>query len=1040
MIKLTLNNEIITALIDTGSTTSILDRNKLLQYPRRTLCHPLSFASLNSKSLITQEIITDLPLEFKEDATMSWKLTSFNNKSFDAIIGQNILKPLNALIDFYHNTITINNNTIQFQNSSPYSDEANQIEPIKIDDRIQRILFNDLNQEESNALTKILSRFKTLIFLEGQCLSNTNIIEHQIKTVVDKPLYCKIYRYPQIHEQEIYKQIEEMLQQGIIRKSNSPYNAPLWLVPKKADNSGKKKWRIVIDYRKLNENTVDDKFPIPNIESILGKLGRAQYFSTIDLAKGFHQILVQEQDREKTAFSTPHGHYEFNRMPFGLKNAPATFQRLINTVLKEEINRICVVYLDDVLIFSTSFSEHVGHIHTIFKKLSEANLKIQINKCNFFSKETQFLGHVLTPEGVRPNPTKVNSILQIKIPKNVKQIRAFLGITGYYRKFIKDFSQVAYPLIKCLKKDAKIDVNEPNFMIAFDKLKRIITEAPVLKYPDFKKKFQLITDASNIALGAVLQQDGHPICYASRTLNDHEKNYSSIQKELLAIVWATAYFRPYLYGVKFDILSDHQPLKWLLIKYNGKELNETLYRWLVKLSEFNINVSYIKGKNNQVADFLSRISNDEICAVNITKSCSSLENNVDDVSTQHTQAEDFVDTPILGNLETVVNRFKIQIILTDKKTMEFEYKNRNKKIYLNLNDLENGMEEILKNHIIKGKVGIFSEYNDHQYNKFQQKIIQIFEGNKNVKFVKCSFHAKDIENEEDVYKEIERFHKYYTGHSGINENYQSLKQIIYFPKLQHYIQKYINNCDICNRCKYDRNPVKEKFKYTETPTDIRKIVHMDIYTNSKCNFLTFIDRFSKFATAFYLEDRNNQTIIEKMRLYKSQRGSFEKLITDNEFNSVNIKEYLRNENIEVHFVKPNSHTGNADVERFHNTLTEKIRIIYLENKDLSIKDKVSKAIEYYNNSYHSTIQDTPMNIEYGNCDKKIIHNNILKYKKHYITSVNQTRENFEETRNEGYIKNYKSLRHKNEPKYRKFNLSNVHSSNIKRKKKYQTST
>ncbi|EAL58294.1 pol protein, partial [Wolbachia endosymbiont of Drosophila ananassae] len=491
---------------------------------------------------------------------MSWKLAIFNNKSFDAIIGQNILKPLNAVIDFYHNTITINNNIIQFQNSSPYSDEVNQIEPIKIDDKIQKILFNNLNQEENNALNKILSKFKTLIFLEGQCLSNTNIIEHQIKTVMDKPVYCKIYRYPQVHEQEIYKQIEEMLHQGIIRKSNSPYNAPLWLVPKKADNSGTKKWRIVIDYRKLNENTVDDKFPIPNIEGILDKLGRAQYFSTIDLAKGFHQILVQEQDREKTAFSTPHGHYEFNRMPFGLKNAPATFQRLINTVLKEEINKICVVYLDDVLIFSTSFSEHVGHIHTIFKKLSKANLKIQINKCKFFSKETQFLGHVLTPEGVKPNPEKVNSILQLKIPRNIKQIRAFLGITGYYRKFIKDFSQVAYPLIKCLKKDAKIDVNEPNFMIAFDKLKRIITEAPVLKYPDFKKKFQLITDASNIALGAVLQQDNHPICYASRTLNDHEKNYSSIQKDLLAIVWATAYFRPYLYGVKFDILSDHQPL------------------------------------------------------------------------------------------------------------------------------------------------------------------------------------------------------------------------------------------------------------------------------------------------------------------------------------------------------------------------------------------------------------------------------------------------------------------------------------------------
>lgn len=589
-----------------------------------------------------------------------------------------------------------------------------------------------------------------------------------------------------------------------------------------------------------------------------------------------------------------------------------------------------------------------------------------------------------------------------------------------------------------MKKGAKIDINEPNYIIAFDKLKRIITEAPVLKYPDFKKKFQLITDASNIALGAVLQQDGHPICYASRTLNDHERNYSPIQKELLAIVWATAYFRPYLYGVKFDILSDHQPLKWLLIKYKGKELNEMLYRWLVKLSEFNINVSYIKGKDNQVADFLSRINTDEICALNIAESCSSLENNFDDLDTQHTQAEDLVDTTVLGILETVVNRFKTQVILTDKKTKEFEIKNKNKKIYLNLKDLEDGMDVILKKHIIKGKVGIFSEYSDHEYNKFQNKIIEIFEGNKNVKFVKCSLHAKDIEDEDNLYKEIERFHKYDTGHSGINENYQSLKKLIYFPKLKDYIQKYINNCDICNRCKYDRNPIKEKFKLTETPNDLKKIVHMDIYTNSKCNFLTFIDRFSKFATAFFLEDRNNQTIIEKLRLYKSQRGYFEKLITDNEFNSINIKDYLKNENIELHLVKPNNHTGNADVERFHNTLTEKIRVLYLENKTLNIKDKVSKAVEFYNNSFHSAIQNTPMNVEHGNCNKKTIYENILKYKEKYINFKNQSREDFVDNRNEGYIKNYKSLRHKDEPKYRKCNLKNIHSSNIKRKKKYET--
>lgn len=206
---------------------------------------------------------------------------------------------------------------------------------------------------------------------------------------------------------------------------------------KKMDNSGEKKWRIVIDYRKLNEITVDDKFPIPNIDNILDKLGRAQYFSTIDLAKGFHQILLKEEDRSKTAFSTPYGHYEYVRMPLGLKNAPATFQRLINYVLRDLINKICVVYLDDILVFSTSLQEHVSNIERVFRKLREANLRIQINKCKFFAKETLYLGHILTTEGVKPNPEKIDTILKLKLPTSVKGIKSFLSMTGYYRKFIR---------------------------------------------------------------------------------------------------------------------------------------------------------------------------------------------------------------------------------------------------------------------------------------------------------------------------------------------------------------------------------------------------------------------------------------------------------------------------------------------------------------------------------------------------------------------------------------------------------------------------
>lgn len=992
---------------------------------------------MNGRTFITQEIVTELPKEFGENATMTWKLTSFKEKQFDAILGQNILKPLGAIVDMENENLVINRQIIEFLKICPYFEyEIHQLETLNIDKVVLQNLYNGLNTEECSALDKILNLYEDLIFIEGQILGNTDLIKHEINTVNDRPIYTKMYRYPHIHEQEICNQISDMLRQGIITESNSPYNSPLWIVPKKMDSSGEKKWRIVIDYRKLNDITLDDKFPIPNIDTILDKLGRAQYFSTIDLAKGFHQILVKEEDRSKTAFSTPYGHYEFVRMPFGLKNAPATFQRLINYVLRDLINKVCVVYLDDILIFSTSYQEHICNIHKVFEKLRKANLKIQINKCKFFAKETLYLGHILTPEGVKPNPAKVDTILNLELPKTVKAIKSFLSMTGYYRKFIRDYSKVAYPMIRYLKKDVKLNINDPNYINAFQKLKKIITEAPVLKYPDFKRPFQLVTDASLNSLGSVLQQNGHPICFASRTLNEHEKNYSTTEKELLAIVWSTNYFRPYLYGVKFEILSDHQPLRWLFVKSQSRELNPRLYRWIIKLSDFNLTVNYIKGKDNQVADFLSRINNDsgEINVLN--DSIDSLyNNNDDDLNTIHSQEEDTQNH--FGILDTIVNRFRIQIILTDNKTREYEIKNGNKKIFINSDDLENSLDTILTRYIEKGKVGIYTELDDCKYNILQKKIIEIFEGNNSVKFIRCSYQAMDMPSEDEAFKQIHHYHRNETGHTGINENYEGLKRLIYYPNLKLLIQKYINNCDVCNRVKFDRNPVRQKFHLTETPTNIRQIIHMDVYTNSKSNFLTFIDKFSKFATAYYLEDRTNQTIIEKLMLYKSQKGHFDKIITDNEFKSINIKEYLRNENIELHLVKPNSHTGNSDIERLHNTLSEKIRTLTIEQKTLNIKDKMSKSVEFYNNSYHSVIKEKPMNVEYGNCDRTKIFKNMLAMKNSYIDKRNKHRENYVENRDIGYIKNYKALRHKEEPKFRVSQLENIHSSNIKRQTKYK---
>lgn len=300
------------------------------------------------------------------------------------------------------------------------------------------------------------------------------------------------------------------------------------------DASGKKKWRLAIDYRKLNEKTVEDKYPLPRIEEILENLGKCTYFSTLDLAQGFHQIEMSPESIEKTAFSVNNGHYEYVRMPFGLKNAPSTFQRVVDNVLREYLYKFCFVYMDDVVIFSKSLHEHIVHIKQIFNKLREFNLKVQLDKSEFLRKEVAFLGHVITPDGIKPNPTKIKAVQKYPLPKTIKDIKSFLGLVGYYRRFILNFAKVVSPFTRCLKKGTKIDITDPDYLDAFHKCKELLTNAPVLAYPDFNKPFHITTDASNIAIGGVLSQSNRPIAYYSRTLNSAERNYSTIERELLA--------------------------------------------------------------------------------------------------------------------------------------------------------------------------------------------------------------------------------------------------------------------------------------------------------------------------------------------------------------------------------------------------------------------------------------------------------------------------------------------------------------------------
>ncbi|XP_050507921.1 uncharacterized protein LOC126885399 [Diabrotica virgifera virgifera] len=283
-----------------------------------------------------------------------------------------------------------------------------------------------------------------------------------------------------------------MVNEGIIRQSTSPWSSSVWVVPKKMDASGEQKWRVVIDYRKLNECTIDDKYPLPNISDLLDQLGKCQYFTTLDLASGFHQIEIDPKDIPKTAFSVENGHYEFTRMPFGLKNAPSTFQRVMDNILLGILNERCLVYMDDIIVYSPTIHDHIFRLTEVFKRLRNANLKIQPDKCEFLRKEVAYLGHLITQDGVKPNPSKVDCIQRFPEPKTPKDIKSFLGLAGYYRRFIPNFAKLSKPLTRLLQKDVAFNF-DPDCRQAFEDLKNALISDPILIYPNFEEPFVLKT-------------------------------------------------------------------------------------------------------------------------------------------------------------------------------------------------------------------------------------------------------------------------------------------------------------------------------------------------------------------------------------------------------------------------------------------------------------------------------------------------------------------------------------------------------------------
>jgi hypothetical protein len=395
------------------------------------------------------------------------------------------------------------------------------------------------------------------------------------------------------------KQISEMLQKGWIQPSTSPYSSPALLVRKKTGD-----WRLCVNYRRLNALTKKNKYPLPIIEELLEELQGSCWFTSLDLCSGFHQIRMATGEEFKTVFQTHNGHYEYRVMPYGVIGGPATFQTVMNLILAPLLRKCVIVFIDDILIYSKSWEDHLKHIAEVLSILQKHQFHVKMSKCSFAKPQLTYLGHIVSGQGVATNPTKIISIQEWPQPQNQKDLRSFLGMVGYYRRFVSQFGLLCKALTNLFKKNT-LFVWTSETEAAFQALKKALISTPVLALPDFSKPFTVETDASSKGIGAVLQQQGHPIAYVSKSLGTKAQGLSNYEKECLAILMAIDHWRHYLQSSSFTILTDQKSL----IHLDDQRLSTpNQHKALTKLMVLSYQIIYKKGVDNKVADALSRVS------------------------------------------------------------------------------------------------------------------------------------------------------------------------------------------------------------------------------------------------------------------------------------------------------------------------------------------------------------------------------------------------------------------------------------------------
>lgn len=707
-------------------------------------------------------------------------------------------------------------------------------------------LMSEINQDVPDFvkadLFDLCREYSDVFALKTDRLSVNNFYTQNLKLCNNKPVYIKNYRTPRLLKEEIHKQVQEMLRNDIIEPSVSEYNSPVLLVPKKSTN-GKKAWRLCIDFRCVNKVLVADKFPLPRIDDILDQLGRAKWFSVVDLMSGFHQIPLNETSRDITSFSVDSGSFRFTRLPFGLSVSPNSFQRMMSLAFAGITPEKAFLYMDDLIVIGCSEKHHLKNLRDVFSTCRKYCLKLNPQKCNFFRKEVTFLGHKITDKGILPDESKYEIINNYPIPLTADDVKRFVAFCNYYRRFIPNFATITYPLNKLTRKNATFHWSE-ECQNSFILLKKALISPNILQYPDFSKEFILVTDASNVACGAVLCQNFNgielPIAYASRTFTKGESHKPTILKELTAIHWAIRYFRCYLYGQKFLVKSDHRPLVYL---FSMKDPNSKLTRMRLDLEEFNFDIEYIKGKDNVTADALSRVSIDSLKDIHehansiyaITRSMTKKPNH-DNIKTQSNdeansklkvfEAINNVDALKLPELKFEIHPNYIRILIIQRRKVSAQSKLLITKDNFALEQILSQLEKMAGDCKFS-KIKLFMKdkiFSQCTVNEFKEKGNNIM---KQLTILLCN-SPEIITSNAKKDELIEKFHNdpLYGGHCGQKRLLKKLKSSYTW---KHMSRDVANFCKKCHKCQVNKATARhmEPFVLTPTPQKAFDIVCID---------------------------------------------------------------------------------------------------------------------------------------------------------------------------------------------------------------------